>query len=167
MFTWLPNFASFKNNIMQHLVGKHQCVWSGGGGRGTRRRQRSAHFIVEHLPPLMISLRCLYQALIIILSIEWENMQFTCSRVFLHWFSASLQIFLEMTFSGDRMLPKKDPGTVEQKRRLLSIGNATAGSPALKELAKQSVALSHSCPPLGPFLDPLGKFGKRTSPVCS
>ena len=94
-------------------------------------------------------------------------MQFTCSRVFLHWFSASLQIFLEMTFSGDRMLPKKDPGTVEQKRRLLSIGNATAGSPALKELAKQSVDLSHSCPPLGSFLDPLGKFGKRTSPVCS
>ena len=148
-------------------MGKHQCVWSGGGGWGTRRRQRSAHFIVEHLPPLMISLRCLYQALTVIVSIEWKNMQFTCSRVFLHWFSASLQIFLEMTFSGDRMLPKKDPGTVEQERRLLSIGDATAGSPVLKELAKQSVALPHSCPPLGHFLDPLGKFGKRTSPVCS
>ena len=35
------------------------------------------------------------------------------------------------------MLPKKDPGTVEQERRLLSIGTPAAGSRALKELAKQ------------------------------
>ena len=73
---YIPNFANFKNNITQHLVGKLQCVWSGGGGWGTRR-QRSTHFIVERLPPLMTSLHCVHQALTVIVSIERKNKKFT------------------------------------------------------------------------------------------
>ena len=105
----------------------------------------------------MISLHCLHKALAAI--VERKNMQFTCSRVFLLWFSASQQVFLEMALAGERMLPKKDAGTAEQERWLLSIqGNSAAGSPPLKEQAKQSLPLSQSCRPLS---GPLGKLGKK------
>ena len=92
----------------------------------------------------MISLHCLHKALAAI--VERKNMQFTCSRVFLLWFSASQQVFLEMALAGERMLPKKDAGTAEQE------------TPPLKEQAKQSLPLSQSCRPLS---GPLGKLGKK------